>query len=144
MNAYLNPENYPKDKFCAWDVGLKFGSPIDYLNFVAYLGGEHKHLFDEENLVTIPLVRCRFSLAPQIHFLGIQVLGLIKGLLGFHGYRKIRNDISTLRTGKNRADFVTTDLAQTVLAKSPNDQWRQLSDTKFSKREASERWHHHD
>ena len=60
VNAYLNPSNFPKEKFCGWEVGLRFDAPIDYLNFVAYLGNEHKHLFDEEGLAAI-LRECGFS-----------------------------------------------------------------------------------
>lgn len=53
LEAYRSPENFDKEKYCVWDVGLKFDSPIDYVNFMAYLGGEHKHLFDEHNLCQV-------------------------------------------------------------------------------------------
>jgi predicted SAM-dependent methyltransferase len=53
LEAYADPSGFPREKFCSWDVGLHFTSRIDVVNFIAFLGGEHKFLFDEENL---PLV----------------------------------------------------------------------------------------
>lgn len=50
LKGYFDPENFDKDALCAWDTGLNYSSPIDYVNFIAYLGGEHKHLFDRQNL----------------------------------------------------------------------------------------------
>lgn len=50
LDAYFHPERFDRAKFCAYDVGLTYRSRIDVVNFVAYLGGEHKFLFDEENL----------------------------------------------------------------------------------------------
>ncbi len=35
------------------DAGLSFKSKIEYVNYMAYMGGHHKHLFDEENLVMV-------------------------------------------------------------------------------------------
>jgi len=53
INAYLNDNDFAKNEFCNYEVGLRYRSKIDYLNFVAYLGGEHKHMFDEEALVEV-------------------------------------------------------------------------------------------
>lgn len=50
LEAYFHPERFDREKFCAYDVGLSYRSRIDVVNFVAYLGGEHRFLFDEENL----------------------------------------------------------------------------------------------
>ena len=50
LEAYFHPEGFDRGKFCSYDVGLRYQSRIDVVNFVAYLGGEHKFLFDEENL----------------------------------------------------------------------------------------------
>lgn len=51
--AYLNPEGFDRAAYCGHDVGLDYRAPIDYLNFIAYMGGDHRHLFDAGNL---PLV----------------------------------------------------------------------------------------
>ncbi|MEK6285221.1 MAG: methyltransferase domain-containing protein [Acidobacteriota bacterium] len=53
LNAYVDPGSFDKARFCSLDVGLSYKSKIDYVNFIAYMGGEHKHLFDEENLVLV-------------------------------------------------------------------------------------------
>jgi predicted SAM-dependent methyltransferase len=53
LNAYIDDSDFDKEKFCNHEVGLTFEARIDYVNFVAHLGGEHKHLFDENNLLLI-------------------------------------------------------------------------------------------
>jgi predicted SAM-dependent methyltransferase len=53
LQAYFEPEGFDRERFCNEDVGLHFTSRIDVVNFIAYLGGDHKFLFDSENL---PLV----------------------------------------------------------------------------------------
>jgi SAM-dependent methyltransferase len=53
LDAYGNPGSFDKARFCSLDVGLSYKSKIDYVNFIAYMGGEHRHLFDEENLVLV-------------------------------------------------------------------------------------------
>lgn len=53
IKAYNKPAEFDKQRFCDHDVGLALDTPIDYLNFIAYMGGEHKHLFDDKNLLTV-------------------------------------------------------------------------------------------
>lgn len=53
LNAYSLQSDFDWRKYCTEEVGLKYSSKIDYVNFVAYLGGQHKHLFDEDNLVLV-------------------------------------------------------------------------------------------
>lgn len=53
LDAYARGETLDRARFCSWDVGLSYKSKIDYVNFIAYMGGDHKHLFDEENLVHV-------------------------------------------------------------------------------------------
>lgn len=50
LEGYFNPAQFERERFCRWPVGLRYDSRIDVVNFIAYLGGEHKFLFDEENL----------------------------------------------------------------------------------------------
>jgi len=50
LEGYFHPEQFDREKFCGYEVGLHYTSRIDVVNFIAYLGGEHKFLFDEENL----------------------------------------------------------------------------------------------
>lgn len=50
IEAYLRDEELDSSKFFG---GLNNTSRIDYVNYVAYMSGEHKYMFDEENLVAI-------------------------------------------------------------------------------------------
>jgi predicted SAM-dependent methyltransferase len=51
--GYNNPQDFDKALFCSYDTGLSLDTPIDYVNFIAYNGGDHKHLFDDRNLLTV-------------------------------------------------------------------------------------------
>lgn len=53
LDAYANPNGFEAKKYCSHDVGLTYKNKIDYVNFIAYLGGEHKHLFDIDNLPSV-------------------------------------------------------------------------------------------
>lgn len=53
IKAYTNNEQLDLDLHCGYDVGLNYENRIDYVNFIAHLGGEHKHLFDRKNLISI-------------------------------------------------------------------------------------------
>jgi predicted SAM-dependent methyltransferase len=54
INAYLNKTNYFDGKNEMYQRGFTdTGSFIDQVNYIAYLGGEHMYLYDEENLVNI-------------------------------------------------------------------------------------------
>ncbi|PCI30368.1 hypothetical protein COB55_00165 [Candidatus Wolfebacteria bacterium] len=49
---YLNQKK-DLDNFLQHLSGINFDLNIDYLNYMSYMRGEHKHLFDEENLPII-------------------------------------------------------------------------------------------
>ena len=51
----MNPEKYPDPReICVWEPGFFYHSPIDFINYIAYLEeGEHKILFEPENLMKI-------------------------------------------------------------------------------------------
>jgi predicted SAM-dependent methyltransferase len=55
INAYLNKTNYFDGKENEMYQGgfTDTDSFIDQVNYIAYLGGEHRYLYDEENLVNI-------------------------------------------------------------------------------------------
>jgi predicted SAM-dependent methyltransferase len=53
LDAYYSPDDFDQEKFCNWDVGLSYKTPIDFVNFIAYMGDEHRHLFDIDGLVSI-------------------------------------------------------------------------------------------
>lgn len=60
IDAYNDDSKFDRPAFCGWDVGLTYRSKIDYLNFIAYMGGDHKHLFDEPGLLAV-LAEAGFS-----------------------------------------------------------------------------------
>jgi len=55
INAYLNKTNYfdGRENEIYTRGFTDTGSFIDQVNYMAYLGGEHMYLYDEENLVNI-------------------------------------------------------------------------------------------
>jgi predicted SAM-dependent methyltransferase len=54
MQSYLEDKDFLATSSCIWQSGLcPTGSAIDQVNYIAYNGGDHKYMFDEENLVKI-------------------------------------------------------------------------------------------
>ena len=53
INGYVNPKEFDSFKYCASDPGFNFNSEIDYINYTAYMGGHHRHMFDSKNLIAI-------------------------------------------------------------------------------------------
>jgi len=53
LDAYYDDRDFDAGKYCAYDVGLTYKNRMNYVNFIAYLGGAHKHLFDGESLTSI-------------------------------------------------------------------------------------------
>jgi predicted SAM-dependent methyltransferase len=53
LAAYLNPGSFDAEKYCTYKLGYRFYSRIDYLNYQAYMGGNHRHMFDLDNLLAI-------------------------------------------------------------------------------------------
>ena len=52
IEAYLNSE-LDTNKFFGYKPAYNNTTKIDYVNFTAYMGGHHKYMFDEENLIHI-------------------------------------------------------------------------------------------
>lgn len=53
LEAYFNPEKFEADEYCRYKPAFQYNSKIDYVNYIAYMGGVHRYLFDEENLLII-------------------------------------------------------------------------------------------
>ncbi|WP_287524163.1 FkbM family methyltransferase, partial [Okeania sp. SIO2C2] len=53
IRGYLEPDKFDSEFYCKFKPGYNYYSPIDYLNYIAYMGGHHKILFDTENLKLI-------------------------------------------------------------------------------------------
>ena len=53
VEAYFNPEQFDANAYCVYKPGFNYNSKIDYVNYIAYMGGHHRFMFDEENLLII-------------------------------------------------------------------------------------------
>jgi len=53
IEAYFKSEPLNKDKFLGYRSAYNNTTKIDCINYTAYMDGEHKYMFDEENLIYI-------------------------------------------------------------------------------------------
>lgn len=53
LKAYFQPEAFDYKKYCLYDFGLSYKYKIDYVNYMFYMGGHHRYMFDEESILTI-------------------------------------------------------------------------------------------
>jgi len=53
LDAYQTPKGFDPDIFCRYRPAYHYNSRIDYVNYIAYMDGKHRYMFDEENLVVI-------------------------------------------------------------------------------------------
>lgn len=53
IEAYSKPEKFDPAIFCRHAPAYNYNSKIDYLNYMAYMDGHHRYLFDEENIIAI-------------------------------------------------------------------------------------------
>ena len=52
IDAYINSE-LDNNKFITWEHAYNNTTKIDYINYMAYMDGVHKYMFDKENLIHI-------------------------------------------------------------------------------------------
>ena len=50
IRAYNDDQGFDRKKFCVYDFGLPFEKRIDYLNYIFYMDGHHRHMFDRESI----------------------------------------------------------------------------------------------
>lgn len=53
IEAYLKGNELDHSKFFGCKSAYNNTSRIDYVNYIAYMGKQHKYMFDEENLVAV-------------------------------------------------------------------------------------------
>lgn len=53
LNAYHDAKSFDPAIYCRHDPAYNFNSSIDYVNYMAYMAGHHKYMFDEENIISI-------------------------------------------------------------------------------------------
>ncbi len=51
LNAYFHPKTIADQKIPWYEPALNHTTNIDYVNYMAYMDGHHKYMFDEENLI---------------------------------------------------------------------------------------------
>ena len=59
VKAYMDGANCP-EVIPIYKKAYFYHSPLDSINYIAYMGGDHKHMFDMENLLAI-LEDCGFD-----------------------------------------------------------------------------------
>ncbi|MHB1068177.1 MAG: class I SAM-dependent methyltransferase [Candidatus Nanopelagicales bacterium] len=52
IEAYLGQRTLPEEYF-GWQPAYNGTTPIDAVNYVAYMAGEHRYMFDQENLLHV-------------------------------------------------------------------------------------------
>jgi predicted SAM-dependent methyltransferase len=53
LDAYMSGNSLDPIEFLSYKPAYNQTTKIDYLNYIAYMDGEHKYMFDEENLLYI-------------------------------------------------------------------------------------------
>ena len=53
INAYVSDDRFDEAFYCQYKPALHYNTRIDYLNYMAYMDGHHRHMFDEENLSAV-------------------------------------------------------------------------------------------
>src|SRR6266567_4557245 len=53
LDAYARPEGFDHRVYCTYDFGLNYQLRINYANYIFYMDGHHRHMFDEESLLSI-------------------------------------------------------------------------------------------
>lgn len=53
VDAYYKDEELNLKKYCGYIFGLTYKSKIDYLNYIFYMDGQHRHMFDEDSMLVI-------------------------------------------------------------------------------------------
>lgn len=53
LSAYANDEEISDERFFEYPPAYNRTTKLDYVNYVAYMDGQHKYMFDEDNLVYI-------------------------------------------------------------------------------------------
>lgn len=53
IEAYMNEDSLDPDEFLGYDKAYNHTTRIDFVNYIAYMDGHHKYMFDEENICHI-------------------------------------------------------------------------------------------
>lgn len=53
LDAYVSLDKFDQKSFCTLDTGLNFDSRINYVNYIFYMDGHHRYMFDEKNILSV-------------------------------------------------------------------------------------------
>lgn len=53
IESYEKPDQFDPAKYCLYTPAYHYHSKIDFINYIAYMDGHHRYLFDNENLPII-------------------------------------------------------------------------------------------
>lgn len=53
LEAYCSNQAFDVKRFCIYEFALHYHSRIDLVNYIAFMGGMHKYMYDKENLVAL-------------------------------------------------------------------------------------------
>lgn len=53
IEAYAKLESFDPATYCRYAPAYNYNSKIDFLNYMAYMDGHHRYMFDEENIIAI-------------------------------------------------------------------------------------------
>ncbi len=54
LDAYLHPANFDREKYCQYkQYHLAYKSRIDFVNYIFYMNGHHRYMFDEDNIQSV-------------------------------------------------------------------------------------------
>jgi predicted SAM-dependent methyltransferase len=53
LDAYVKSDSLDESRFFRWKPAYNNTTRIDYVNYIAFMEGYHKYMFDEENIVYI-------------------------------------------------------------------------------------------
>ncbi|MDJ1184822.1 class I SAM-dependent methyltransferase [Roseofilum casamattae] len=53
LKAYFHSDPLEVKKYCSYDWGLDYSSKMDYVNYIFYMDGQHRYMFDRESIVQI-------------------------------------------------------------------------------------------
>jgi predicted SAM-dependent methyltransferase len=51
LQGYFEGQKFDKEKYCQYECGLSYESPIDFVNYIFYMGGHHRYMFDQAGLL---------------------------------------------------------------------------------------------
>ncbi len=53
LSGYFHPNEFDQKEYCRHNWGLSYKCPIDYVNYIFYMDGAHRYMFDEESIQSI-------------------------------------------------------------------------------------------